>query len=466
MTSVETKNEESCPLQLSNDFIEIVSKNRTDAGDVTLEVRPKPALIDQTHQAAIEAVRKEVAIPGFRKGKAPLALVKQNFSKAVIGQWHDEIASKALLAAVKLVGWPIVKHRKVNSKLSSELFLDPELVITYEYETIVPIALPDPAALDVVDTPIREVTEEEIEKRLELLRFENAEWETITDRKPIIGDLIVIDIVGADEPYEMFLKDHSVLLGDDVPKRLLELFCAMDSGQTLEQVFGPQEMNYESESAEDEHEEQEKVEDQAIEEGQSGEGLDLDVKADEKKLKITLHQIRQPKLSPLDEAFAKKFQVDSIDSLRKTIGQAIMAERKEHHLILRRDKVRQRLLELSDTPLTHSQRARVLQHVDETGGKELDQVKRMQRLFAEQQQLRWQLLRQALLDRYEVELQVDSSQMFAIFLQEVRKVQERRSLYFSNESELTSEEGMKTICHLVVTNSLLDHLWSLSQVKI
>ena len=55
-------------------------------------------------------VGKEVTLPGFRKGKAPEALVEKNYPKQIDSEWQKCIADLAFRDSVKLTKIPLLNN--------------------------------------------------------------------------------------------------------------------------------------------------------------------------------------------------------------------------------------------------------------------------------------------------------------------------------------------------------------------
>ena len=136
--------------------------------------------------------KKSIAVPGFRKGKAPRMVIEGMYGKDVF--YEDAINALAPKAfsqgveeqALKTVGVPNFVDAKVND----------DLTLTMQFETAVypVVTLGAYKGLEAEKAPA-EVTEDEVDKELEGVRTGNARVVTVS-RPAQEGDTVVIDFEG------------------------------------------------------------------------------------------------------------------------------------------------------------------------------------------------------------------------------------------------------------------------------
>ena len=153
--------------------------------------------IEISAEAAIEKAylkaRKNIAMPGFRKGKAPRKLIEKEYGEQVF--FED---------AVNLLYAPVVNGAVEESGL--ELVTRPEVEVTeISKENGVKlkatcITKPEVEVKDYkgieVEKVVNPVTDEDINKQLDALREKNVTVETVDDRAAENGDDVVIDFEG------------------------------------------------------------------------------------------------------------------------------------------------------------------------------------------------------------------------------------------------------------------------------
>lgn len=112
---------------------------------VEATVTVRASWMPELAKAAYDKVRKQVSLPGFRKGKVPAALIEKQFGKAIEQEWKDIVCESALMHAISLTGVQAVRfelgrHLSVHPKhLTSR---DEEAVIVYTFDVI-------PAAIEI-----------------------------------------------------------------------------------------------------------------------------------------------------------------------------------------------------------------------------------------------------------------------------------------------------------------------------
>ncbi len=148
-----------------------------------------------TFEAAINKVfkksSKNITIPGFRKGKAPRALVEKMYGKEVFYEDAiNEIIPDAYTDAVKdikdIVSRPefdIVSIDENGVVLSATFFTKPEVEIN-DYLGI------------AVERPVSHATDEEVEEELKRVQNRNSRMIEITDRAAQNEDIVTIDFEG------------------------------------------------------------------------------------------------------------------------------------------------------------------------------------------------------------------------------------------------------------------------------
>jgi trigger factor len=133
------------------------------------------AAVDARLERALSAVIADSAFPGFRKGKAPRALVEKRVGSALVNETRDRMISEAYSKAVedhKLR--PISDPRPVEGQEMPELVRGKAFTFAVEIEVAPEFAIPEFTTFDV-KKPTIEVTPEHIDG--EILR-QSYRWGT------------------------------------------------------------------------------------------------------------------------------------------------------------------------------------------------------------------------------------------------------------------------------------------------
>jgi trigger factor len=133
------------------------------------------AAVDARLELALSAFMSDAALPGFRKGKAPRALLEKRFGGSILNETRGQLMSEAYTKAIednKLR--PISEPRPVDSEVIPELTRGKPFYFTVEIEVAPEFATPDFTSFEV-KKPTIEVTPDHIEG--EILR-QSYRWGT------------------------------------------------------------------------------------------------------------------------------------------------------------------------------------------------------------------------------------------------------------------------------------------------
>lgn len=167
--------------------------NNVETNKYELEIEISAEDFEAAIEKAYLKARKNIAMPGFRKGKAPRKLIEKEYGEQVF--FED---------AVNLLYAPVVNGAVEESGL--ELVTRPEVEVTeISKENGVKlkatcITKPEVEVKDYkgieVEKVVNPVTDEDINKQLDALREKNVTVETVDDRAAENDDDVVIDFEG------------------------------------------------------------------------------------------------------------------------------------------------------------------------------------------------------------------------------------------------------------------------------
>ncbi|MGT2949109.1 trigger factor [Streptococcus devriesei] len=169
----------------------------TNRGVVTFTIgqdKIQPAL-DQ----AFNKVKKDISVPGFRKGHIPRAVFNQKFGEeALYEEALNSVLPSAYEGAVAELELDVVAQPKIDVK-SMEKGQDWE--ITAEVVTKPEVKLGDYKNLEVSVEESKEVTDAEVDEKIERERSNLAEL-VLKEDAAAEGDTVVIDFVGSVDGVE------------------------------------------------------------------------------------------------------------------------------------------------------------------------------------------------------------------------------------------------------------------------
>ena len=183
----------------------------TNRGVVTFTIgqdKIQPAL-DQ----AFNKVKKNLNVPGFRKGHIPRAVFNQKFGEeALYDDALNAILPAAYEAAIAELGLDVVAQPKIDVKSIGK---GQDWTLTAEVVTKPEVKLGAYKDLEVSVEVSKEVTDEEVDAKLENERKNLAEL-IVKDGAAEYGDTVVIDFVGSVDGVEFDGgkgENHSLELG-------------------------------------------------------------------------------------------------------------------------------------------------------------------------------------------------------------------------------------------------------------
>lgn len=173
-----------------------VTKEKEENRQAFLTVEMEPAEMEEGIQHAYEVLVKKASIPGFRKGKAPRAIVERTLGRSrILEEALDHLLPQAYQQALK--------------EQAIEPYAQPELEIKQAdpliFKAVVPlmpaVALGDYRSVRMRPEPV-DIKEENIKAVMEELRHQHATWEPV-ERALDYNDMAVIDINGEveEKPY-------------------------------------------------------------------------------------------------------------------------------------------------------------------------------------------------------------------------------------------------------------------------
>ena len=195
-----------------------VEKMEKNMAKLTIEVSAED--LDKAMQNAYQKAKGKIAIPGFRKGKAPRKMIEQMYGKGIfledaVNALIPEHYSKALSECeLEIVSQPQIDVTQMEPGKA--------LIFTAEVAVKPEVTLGEYKGVEVPKAEI-EVTEEEIEAAIKREQEKNSRTITVEDRAAEEGDIVTIDFEGfvdgeafeggKGEAYPLTLGSHTFIPG-------------------------------------------------------------------------------------------------------------------------------------------------------------------------------------------------------------------------------------------------------------
>ena len=192
-----------------------VAAQEIEHSQVVLDIEVEDERLERAVDQAYKRIVQRINVPGFRKGKAPRALVERMVGRdALVEDAVEKLVPQVIEDAVKQQELVMVARLREN---------DLEVVSTQplQIKATVPVQpkveVGDYKALKIEATPA-EVTDEQVEAVVSRLRESHATWEPV-ERAVESGDRVAIDVLAkAGETTVMESKDAEYVVAEDGPQ--------------------------------------------------------------------------------------------------------------------------------------------------------------------------------------------------------------------------------------------------------
>ena len=303
----------------------VLEKIENSEAYIAIEVDPDK--LEEGLEHAYRKVVKQVSIPGFRQGRVPRQLLEAHFGKEVLYQ-------DALEFIVP------VAYEEAITELNIEPIAQPDFDIEdiddgQPLQVKVRVAVKPDIQLGEIEgvevrIPRMEITDQDVERRLEDIRSRYAQLEEKTDEPAELGDVLTIDFVGYHdgEPFEGGTgEDYSLEIGSNtfIPGFEDQLIGAKVGEEKEVKVTFPEEYHAE------------------------------DLAGKEALFKVTVKGIETRKLREMNDEFAQEVsQFETMAEFKEDVRNNLvqMMEGRKKELI--QQQVLDQAIEASDIPLAEA----------------------------------------------------------------------------------------------------------------
>ncbi len=316
-------------LEFQNDNINAKITHKPGC-QVRMDVEISPVAVQAAYDKGMKAVRKEVSVPGFRKGKVPDDILKHNFAQAIDKESRDIVLQTAFSEALELSKLrPFTRNSLKRSELKK---CSKETGATAIFELEVEPQVPDIdySTIETKQEQLRPIDQAAINRSYRQLQLMHATWEQITDRACKDGDFIDLDIDVTEHPaHNVCVNQLFLVKKDEMPKWLYDTVIGMQIDESKESEAKPSQEDpshviaYENENA-------------------------------KKQCRVTLKAIKHAILPEENEEFAQKFGVKSVEELKGFVEERLKKEEEQYANEVARYNLRKELLQKYPFSLPHS----------------------------------------------------------------------------------------------------------------
>ena len=328
----------------------------------------------------LEQLRRKVTLKGFRKGKAPMNMIKSNYGESVKSDVIDKLIKATYPEAIssqtlKVASPPQVTDLKIEDdgsfsyKAKVEVFPDIKKVVF------------DGLKLTTTDT---EASDAEVDEFIETLRDRRAEMREV-DRAATANDVVVLDMTK--------VKDSKLAVEQtDFPETTVDLSHSLTLKEFKEKIPGMK-----------------AGEEKDIEVKYADDYSDSRLAGAEITYRAKLKSVKEKILPEVDDAFAKaSAEAETVLELRLKIREEIKRQKEEGLNRSFKSQIITQMNEKNPVPVPESMIENYIQSVieDLTSQKaefKEDEIRKMYRVMGEQT-IRWQILYHQLAEQEKIEV--------------------------------------------------------------
>lgn len=268
---------------------------------ISLSVTIKSSDFEQEVENQIQRVAKSVKIDGFRSGKVPVSVVKKRYSESVKADVLQDMIVNSLqhiqkTRELRMIGQPDV----------TDLVNEPGKDVSFKVKCMLfpKVTMPEWEKFEI-EKPVLTVSEKDVEEEIDRLIKSSHEFTEKTKDKAKIGDQVVIDTIGYVDNTAFEggkLEKYRLVLGSGtfIPGFEDQLVGAKEGEEVKVSVKFPEEYHAKNLAGKD-----------AI-------------------FECVVSEVYKPTIPELNDEFAKKFDLDSLEELKEKIKANIAGAYGEH----------------------------------------------------------------------------------------------------------------------------------------
>ena len=266
----------------------LIKKTSEEPGAASLAVTVPVEHVREVEERATSDYQRRARLPGFRRGKAPPALVRKQFAEDIRKHALEELIRESWKAALAQEALKPVADPHIHN-----LKWDAGTPLTFEFHVEVkPDLKLERIGKFQLKRTVPKVTEDQVMAQLNELREQKAPWTPVAGEKPRLKDLVQVTIATRDGDVAKDPEQYQLVLGGgraipEVEERIMGLL----PGETVDAT-----VRFPSDFPE---------------EAKRGQSRDV---------RITLQEVKRQQLPELDDAFAREVgDFESLEALRRAV---------------------------------------------------------------------------------------------------------------------------------------------------
>lgn len=226
---------------------ELIDRSETNK-EIRIEIAPDE--VRKVYDAVSKKYAGKVQVPGFRKGLAPLDVIRMRFADDIKNDVIQQLLPERVTSAIEEHGLRPLSEPHIHLEDHENLKVNGSQTIVVGVHVEVMPEIPDPAYEGLEATRrVRQIADEEVDSIIEERRQQQSTFLPADDRESADGDMVIVDLKGTfvDDPEAdpIEVNDLEVQLGDDlIEKSFTENLVGVKAGDEKEfKVAYPEEFS-------------------------------------------------------------------------------------------------------------------------------------------------------------------------------------------------------------------------------
>ncbi len=197
---------------------ELIDRSETNK-EIRIEIAPDE--VRKAYDSVSKRYAGRVQVPGFRKGLAPIDVVRMRFAEEIKSDVIQQILPDRVTEAIEEHGLrPLTEpHLHLQDAENVKVNGSQPIVVSVHVQVMPQIPEPDYEGLEATRR-VRKVVDEEIDGIIDERRQQQSTFVPVEGRKSKDGDMVIVDLTGTfeDDPEAdpIEVNDLEVQLGDEV----------------------------------------------------------------------------------------------------------------------------------------------------------------------------------------------------------------------------------------------------------
>jgi trigger factor len=301
-----------------------------DVASKSLQVTVDSDRLQATEQRAVKEYARRARLPGFRKGHAPEPVVRRKFEQEIRRYVLEESLREswdAILKETELKPTSDPQIRNVSFESGKPLTFEMQIAVRPQ------ITLETTGGF-TVQRHVAPVTDEMVREQLQQVREQRGTWSPLANQRAKPGNLVSVTVTTLEDGVEPTIgQPHDLILGQGqaIPE-LEERIMSLEPGESVDaDVRFP-----------DDH-------------------TDESRRGTSRKVRITLHEVKEQVLPDLDDALARELgDFDSLAALEARVREDMVSEAARRADDEMRGELLKQVGEANNVPAPHSMVHRLL----------------------------------------------------------------------------------------------------------